>query len=446
MALTAATEFYSAETPVSRENYDELLKGWVEKNLLNNVPFGAIGKKYCLGENARNNTLIAAKNWTVTDGGKDCTGIDVTPPVITFVTDIPDAVETEHTINITIVDADNNGVPTTYKYGFSDTNTCDSSVNYTEALTSGQNITLNDASKNGKYICVMASDSNGNTAYQASAHPINLDQTPPVITITDNIAAGFAQSETIQATVADNTTHPAPSISHLFTTHPVCDDSLPASSFTHAGGNITLNDETQNGKYVCFRAVDAAGNVSYALTDHPIQVDITPPQIQAATVDISAGVNNPKVTLAGTDTDGSGIQEWILEMDGGAPIVLPATTTEYDFSGLTGTSHTLKITLKDKAGNTSTRTILFPPVVTITAPITTSSGAIAGATVTIDGPAGMQIVDIASSGAGNPTITCTPAPTPLSPRTVPFTCDVADVPASGTLEITATSQDGFIGK
>lgn len=446
MALTTAIEFYSAETPVSRENYDGLLKSWAEKNLVNSVPFGAIGKKYCLGEKARNNTLIAAKNWTITDGGKDCTGVDITPPVITFVTDIPNATQTGHIINITIIDADNNGIPATYKYGFSDNNTCDTSVHYTEVLTPGQDITLSDVSKNGKYICVVASDTNGNTAYQASAYPVNLDQTPPVINITDNITAGFTQSETIQATVTDNTVNPAPILSYLLTSHTTCDASLPAVSFTQYGGDITLNDETQNGKYVCFRAVDAAGNVSYARTDHPIQVDVTPPQIQAATVDISAGVNNPKVTLAGTDTDGSGIQEWILEMDGGAPIVLPAGTTEYDFSGLTGASHALKITLKDKAGNTSTRTILFPPVVTITAPVTTSSGAIAGATVTIDGPAGMQIVNIVSSGAGNPAITCTPAPTPLAPHTVPFTCDVANVPASGILEITATSQDGFIGK
>lgn len=89
ISLQTAETFYDTATPVSRENYDGLLKGWSNKNLRSNVIFGAVGKKYCRGETARDTTLITAKNWTITDGGKDCTGVDITPPTITFTKDVP---------------------------------------------------------------------------------------------------------------------------------------------------------------------------------------------------------------------------------------------------------------------------------------------------------------------------------------------------------------------
>ena len=63
-------------TLLSVVNYDALLTGWNTKVLENNVEFGAVGRKYCLGETARQN-IIDTYNWTITDAGKE-EGCDTT--------------------------------------------------------------------------------------------------------------------------------------------------------------------------------------------------------------------------------------------------------------------------------------------------------------------------------------------------------------------------------
>ncbi|MBT7929634.1 BspA family leucine-rich repeat surface protein, partial [Candidatus Peregrinibacteria bacterium] len=68
--------FSSAQ--LSRTNYDALLNGWSSLPELNyNLSFHAGTSQYCLGESARNNTLIDVYNWTITDGDKDCSGLNI---------------------------------------------------------------------------------------------------------------------------------------------------------------------------------------------------------------------------------------------------------------------------------------------------------------------------------------------------------------------------------
>ncbi|MBT7903508.1 BspA family leucine-rich repeat surface protein [Candidatus Woesearchaeota archaeon] len=66
---------------LSRENYDSLLNGWAELTLTDSVIFGAGNSQYCLGETARNSILTneSEYNWTITDGGKNCSGISFDP-------------------------------------------------------------------------------------------------------------------------------------------------------------------------------------------------------------------------------------------------------------------------------------------------------------------------------------------------------------------------------
>ena len=56
---------------LSTANYDALLNGWNTLTLKNNVKFSAGNSTYCNGELARQN-IVAAFNWTITDGGLDC--------------------------------------------------------------------------------------------------------------------------------------------------------------------------------------------------------------------------------------------------------------------------------------------------------------------------------------------------------------------------------------
>ena len=57
---------------LSTANYDALLNGWSILPLQNNVIFGGGQSTYCTGESART-YMQNHFNWTITDGGKDCT-------------------------------------------------------------------------------------------------------------------------------------------------------------------------------------------------------------------------------------------------------------------------------------------------------------------------------------------------------------------------------------
>jgi surface protein len=60
---------------LSTSNYDSLLTGWASLSSLNqNLSFHGGNSQYCNGESARNDTLIGVYNWTITDGGKNCSG------------------------------------------------------------------------------------------------------------------------------------------------------------------------------------------------------------------------------------------------------------------------------------------------------------------------------------------------------------------------------------
>ena len=53
---------------LSIPNYDALLIGWNQENLLPNVTFGAGNSQFCEGDAARA-TIIANDSWAITDGG-----------------------------------------------------------------------------------------------------------------------------------------------------------------------------------------------------------------------------------------------------------------------------------------------------------------------------------------------------------------------------------------
>jgi len=71
--------FYNAG--LSTANYDTLLIGWStispnETPLKPNVTFSGGNSKYCNGATSRSILTSAPNNWTITDGGQDCTGLN----------------------------------------------------------------------------------------------------------------------------------------------------------------------------------------------------------------------------------------------------------------------------------------------------------------------------------------------------------------------------------
>ena len=119
-------------------------------------------------------TIPATPNATIT-----VNNIDKTSPIIDFLQDIPTNYKKQHTVKIKV--SDDNPDTNSYYYGFSDLNTCDASVTYSNSFVSEAEITLNDSSKNWKYLCVTAKDSAWNISYKSSTNPIKIDNVAPTV-------------------------------------------------------------------------------------------------------------------------------------------------------------------------------------------------------------------------------------------------------------------------
>ena len=119
-------------------------------------------------------TIPATPNATIT-----VNNIDKTSPTIDFLQDVPTNYKKQHTVKIKV--SDDNPDTNSYYYGFSDSNTCDASVTYSNSFVSESEITLNDSSKNWKYLCVTAKDSVWNISYKSSTNPIKIDNVAPTV-------------------------------------------------------------------------------------------------------------------------------------------------------------------------------------------------------------------------------------------------------------------------
>jgi LPXTG-motif cell wall-anchored protein len=69
-SLVGAANMFSG-AKLSTDNYDALLTGWNAQTLQPNVSFSGGNSDYCNASAARAN-MIALDNWTITDGGNDC--------------------------------------------------------------------------------------------------------------------------------------------------------------------------------------------------------------------------------------------------------------------------------------------------------------------------------------------------------------------------------------
>ena len=119
-------------------------------------------------------TIPATPNATIT-----VNNIDKTSPTIDFLQDVPTNYKKQHTVKIKV--SDDNPDTNSYYYGFSDSNTCDASATYSNSFVSEAEITLNDSSKNWKYLCVTAKDSAWNISYKSSTNPIKIDNVAPTV-------------------------------------------------------------------------------------------------------------------------------------------------------------------------------------------------------------------------------------------------------------------------
>ena len=119
-----------------------------------------------------------------------------------------------------------------------------------------------------------------------SPNYFTLDNTPPAISISDDILAGPVWSDSFAATGTD--THLSTFKYGYVDNAWDCTTSVNTAGFTtYTWTTVNLTNETHNNKYVCFYADDTAGNKNVSVSANPIKIDITNPSI-SITNDIGA--------------------------------------------------------------------------------------------------------------------------------------------------------------
>ena len=237
--------------------------------------------------------------------------VDTTPPVFT-ITISPETSVSSKSKTVTLAHT-NTEVSVTYSYLFttdSDSSTCEATDDSLFVNTiSGSTFTLDEETQNNNYICIRAIDQAGNATKQLSIKIENIDTTSPTfnITVSDTTPA-TSKEVTITPTSTGETTVTYSSFLTTDSSSATCaasDDSLFTDSITNL--SVTLTKETNNGNYICIRAIDQAGNITKQISTSAIGgIDTTLPVFTIAiSPETSVSSQSKTVTLTNTNTETS---------------------------------------------------------------------------------------------------------------------------------------------
>ncbi|MCL5003734.1 MAG: chitobiase/beta-hexosaminidase C-terminal domain-containing protein [Patescibacteria group bacterium] len=188
------------------------------------------------------------------------------------------------------------------------------------------------------YWHVMVRDNGGNWSGWSSPFSFTVDTTVPVITI-NNPNTNPAQSKTVTASTNEGT------LTQSVTLGSACDASLTFSAYA----DTVFTGEADNGKKVCYRAVDATGNTAYSLSAAIAGIDTTAPSTADSGTDSNWHNSDVTVTLTCNDGTGSGCSNTYYTTDGTDPTTSSSTGTSIALTA-DGT-YTIKYFSKDNAGN-----------------------------------------------------------------------------------------------
>lgn len=193
---------------------------------------------------------------------------------------------------------------------------------------------------------------NGITPVPTSGTTFVVDNTAPLITIT-NPNTNPAQNKIVLASVSDGT------LTHSIISGGVCGGTLEFVAYAPT----TFTSESDNTKQVCYKAVDAVGNISYSVSDAISGIDTTAPVITAltltpnssyakigdmVTVTITAGAANYSVgaiTINGLAAQG------FVDLGGG--MYAASTTVQSGDTDWTAGTVPASAVLTDAAGNSN---------------------------------------------------------------------------------------------
>ena len=228
------------------------------------------------------------------------------------------------------------------------------------------------------WVCAKASDNMEESAWEISASSIGVDNTAP---ITASALAGllgdngwYTGSVTVSLTASDGLS------------------GVSATSYRVDGGSL----QSYTGPFIVggdgihtveYSSVDAAGN---AETSQQVQLSLdgTPPQALFTVPAENSWQAQPSVAVRWTGTDAtSGVDRYIVTVDGGVPITLSAQDLELMLTGLPEGLHLIELRAFDRAGNFADATLHFgvdttPPTVAVSSPAQDTT--IVQASVTIE--------------------------------------------------------------
>ena len=178
---------------------------------------------------------------------------------------------------------------------WSTSTTCDASRTFVTYAST----TFSSDTDNGKYICYKAVDALWNTAYTLSNAIAGIDTTWPTITVT-NPDTSPAQTKTVSASPSDGTL--------TMTTGSTSTTCNGTRNFI-ANAPTTFTSEADNGKYICYKGVDALWNTTYTLSNAIAGIDTTYPTIT---------INNPDTSRATSKTITASASDGTLLMTTGS--------------------------------------------------------------------------------------------------------------------------------
>jgi hypothetical protein len=223
----------------------------------------------------------------------------------------------------------------------------------------GATATATQSSGDGTYyIHVQAKDTAGNESGVTTVSAV-LDNTAPVITIA-NPDSTPAQSKTVTATTTAGT------LTMKVDAGSTCDGTV--ADFA-AYAPHTFTSESDNGAKVCYRAADAAGNVSYLPSNAIAGIDATGPNITGLTTDTTPVKSKTWNWFSDVGTT----FRFVIDTNASSTVsgIYDSTATAVQPSG-NGTYY-IHVQAKDGAGNESS-VVTVSAVLDNTAPVITVSG------------------------------------------------------------------------
>ena len=235
--------------------------------------------------------------------------------------------------------------------------------------------TLTGVSDGPHTIVVQAFDRAGSSASASVA--ISVDATLPTATVTSPTPGQFLGTSSVQLawTASD-----APSgIDHFeVSIDGGVATTVPSGTTTYVFTGVTDGSHTFR-----LRAIDRAGNAVTASVT--ATVDVSPPTLAISSPTAAAFIRSHSVIVTWTAGDAtSGIDHYLVSLDGGSAQTVVGTATSYTFAGTSDGAHTILVTAVDRAGNT------HPASVTVTVDATNPS-------VSIVGPAAGAVISAASA-------------------------------------------------